>query len=322
MADNQKKRIAFFQRFFAEKIYRVEKIPRQASFRKYYRLYLGEKIIIALIYPRDKTAEIERYLFFYKTLREHQLPLAEVFDVLENHILLLEDLGKVHLNNLRPAEIISGYSQQLMELLAKLAAVPLNATSSKLDADRLKFEFDFFLEHFFSEYSCGFEKKILLEDLDNLRRSIGSPEVFAHRDFHSRNILLKSGKLYLVDFQDALQAPRYYDLVSLIFDSYIDYHKYRKEFVCIFEKANRKRVDSVQFLRTALQRNIKALGTFGFQVFKNKNRQYQRYILPTLSYINSHLTFFRKEFAVLKDYFSSVSGSITGRIRRDGYSEE
>ena len=50
----------------------------------------------------------------------------------------------------------------------------------------------------------------------------GEPRVLCHRDYHSRNLMLHEGLLYMIDFQDARMGPDTYDLVSLLRDSYVD----------------------------------------------------------------------------------------------------
>ena len=50
----------------------------------------------------------------------------------------------------------------------------------------------------------------------------GEPRVLCHRDYHSRNLMLHGGRLYIIDFQDARMGPDTYDLVSLLRDSYVD----------------------------------------------------------------------------------------------------
>ena len=50
----------------------------------------------------------------------------------------------------------------------------------------------------------------------------GEPRVLCHRDYHSRNLMLHDGSLYIIDFQDARMGPDTYDLVSLLRDSYVD----------------------------------------------------------------------------------------------------
>ena len=46
--------------------------------------------------------------------------------------------------------------------------------------------------------------------------------MLCHRDYHSRNLMLHDGSLYIIDFQDARMGPDTYDLVSLLRDSYVD----------------------------------------------------------------------------------------------------
>ena len=48
------------------------------------------------------------------------------------------------------------------------------------------------------------------------------PRVLCHRDYHSRNLMLHEGRLYIIDFQDTRMGPDTYDLVSLLRDSYVD----------------------------------------------------------------------------------------------------
>ena len=47
--------------------------------------------------------------------------------------------------------------------------------------------------------------------------------MLCHRDYHSRNLMLHEGQLYIIDFQDARMGPDTYDLVSLLRDSYVDF---------------------------------------------------------------------------------------------------
>ena len=79
-------------------------------------------------------------------------------------------------------------------------------------------------------------------------------------------------------------APEYYDIVSFVFDSYLDLGMLRDFFLNRLEKAGIK-IDPQQFNLTALQRNIKALGTFGFQINVKKNLSYKKYIKRTVRYI-------------------------------------
>ena len=116
--------------------------------------------------------------------------------------------------------------------------------------------------------------------------NIEPESVFAHRDFHSRNLLVHQSEIVMVDFQDSLLAPRYYDLASLAYDSYLDLGRAREILLAGREWTDNERR---QLRLTALQRNIKALGTFAYQTYSCHHHAYARYIPRTLRHIRGHL---------------------------------
>ena len=97
--------------------------------------------------------------------------------------------------------------------------------------------------------------------------------MLCHRDYHSRNLMLHDGSLYIIDFQDARMGPDTYDLVSLLRDSYVDIaDRELDELIAYFLALKRRRHAGRRrdefrrrFDLMALQRNLKALGTFGYQ---------------------------------------------------------
>ena len=95
------------------------------------------------------------------------------------------------------------------------------------DVEKLTWELDFFLRHYLAAYRNAVlpqaefdavrgEFKVIIEELAS------EPRVLCHRDYHSRNLMLSQGQLYLIDFQDARMGPDTYDLASLLRDSYVD----------------------------------------------------------------------------------------------------
>jgi aminoglycoside/choline kinase family phosphotransferase len=110
--------------------------------------------------------------------------------------------------------------------------------------------------------------------------------------------MLHDGSLYIIDFQDARLGPDTYDLVSLLRDSYIDFTESQVEGLIAFFLALRegRQVapnDPEEFRRRfdlmALQRNLKALGTFGFQTTSRQNTVYIQYIPRTLNYARANM---------------------------------
>lgn len=94
----------------------------------------------------------------------------------------------------------------------------------------------------------------------------------AHRDFHSRNIMVHDGILYLIDFQDARRGSPCYDTASLIGDAYVDVPRAARE--RLTDGAD----DSSALLAALAQRSLKAIGTFAYQSRVRKNDFYLQFI--------------------------------------------
>ena len=117
----------------------------------------------------------------------------------------------------------------MQRLATPAGPVPTLAHSRGFDQALFVWEFDHFIEY-------GIEKNveglmIPKQDKDFIRaifsdiafRLATVPQVFTHRDYHSRNLMVQqNNEIQVIDFQDALMGPKEYDLASLLRDSYID----------------------------------------------------------------------------------------------------
>jgi hypothetical protein len=120
------------------------------------------------------------------------------------------------------------------------------------------------------------------------------PRVLCHRDYHSRNLMLHENRLVIIDFQDARMGPDTYDLVSLLRDSYVDLDEAAVDELIAYFLALRGTPGLARGYRTrfdlmALQRNLKALGTFGYQTTARRNPVYIQYIPRTLRCVRTNL---------------------------------
>ncbi|HTU99684.1 MAG TPA: phosphotransferase, partial [Luteitalea sp.] len=119
-----------------------------------------------------------------------------------------------------------------------------------------------------------------------------------HRDYHSRNLMLHRQKLYLIDYQDARLGPDTYDLASLLRDSYVDLSDSMVNWLLAYFLALTGRPESEAEFRErfdvmSLQRNLKALGTFGYQTIAKQNPVYIQYMPRTLRYVRTNLARYR-----------------------------
>jgi aminoglycoside/choline kinase family phosphotransferase len=105
--------------------------------------------------------------------------------------------------------------------------------------------------------------------------------------------MLHGGQLYMIDFQDARMGPDTYDLASLLRDSYVDLTAQQVDDLIAFFLALKGVGDEAAFRRRfdlmALQRNLKALGTFGYMTTSRNNTVYIQYIPRTVAYVKANL---------------------------------
>jgi N-acetylmuramate 1-kinase len=223
-------------------------------------------------------------------------------------VLALDDLGDVtlqaHLGAATPAEHASLYRQAVsfIEIFQRRGRELTDAKylpyGIAFDVDKLMWEMDFFLKHFLEAYRGTVWTPAGREALrDELRLIVtelaAEPRVLCHRDYHSRNLMWRNGQLFIIDFQDARLGPDTYDLVSLLRDSYVDLPERVVEELLAYFLALTGRADGPSFRQRfdlmALQRNLKALGTFGYQTAARGNSVYIQYIPRTLRYARGTL---------------------------------
>ena len=224
-------------------------------------------------------------------------------------ILALEDLGDVtlqaHLGSAPAARHAALYRQAVafIEVFQRRGAelsdpkfVPYGVA---FDVDKLTWELDFFIKHFLEAYRgivfAAREREALRSECAKIVAELAAePRVLCHRDYHSRNLMLRDGRLCIIDFQDARLGPDTYDLASLLRDSYVDLpDQVVDELIAYLLALRGRRADDVEFRRRfdlmALQRNLKALGTFGYQTTARRNPVYIQYIPRTLKYARENL---------------------------------
>jgi hypothetical protein len=282
-----------------------------ASDRRYFRVLVSEapSIVLSL---HSAAFDFEQLAFVNVARLLSQMPVpipAVLGHAGDLGILALEDLGDVtlqaHLGAATPAEHAALYRQSVA-LIATLQRRGEELRSPEFlpfgiafDVEKLAWEMDFFIKHFLEAYR-GVVLSVAARD--DLRKEFASlvttladePRVLCHRDYHSRNLMLHDEQLYIIDFQDARMGPDTYDLVSLLRDSYVDLADQTVEDLIAYFLALKGRTDDADAFRQrfdlmALQRNLKALGTFGYQTTARRNPVYIQYIPRTMRYVRNNL---------------------------------
>jgi aminoglycoside/choline kinase family phosphotransferase len=289
---------------------RVVPLTGDASDRRYFRIFTGDEgsIVLALHAGPIDFATLP-FANVADLMRQVPLPVPIVIDHSDAlGIVAQQDLGDVtlqaHLGASSPSEHAALYRQavSLIELLqrrgAELASDAHAPYRVAFDVEKLTWELDFFARHFVEGYRgivlTPAEKAALADEWAAIVGELArEPRVLCHRDYHSRNLMLHGDSLYIIDFQDARLGPDTYDLVSLLRDSYVDIADAAVDDLVAYFLALKGGQDEGEFRRRfdlmALQRNLKALGTFGYQTMTRRNPVYIQYMPRTLRYARTNL---------------------------------
>jgi aminoglycoside/choline kinase family phosphotransferase len=305
---------------------RVVPLTGDASDRRYFRVLIPEtpSIVLAL-YAAPFDVRTLPFANVATLMAKMPVPIPAVLGHADDlGVLALEDLGDVtlqaHLGAASPAEHAALY-RQAVALIATLQRRGADLASAEylpygiaFDVEKLTWELDFFTKHFLEAYRgvtlSPDQREALHAEFAVLVNALADePRVLCHRDYHSRNLMLHESQLYIIDFQDARMGPDTYDLVSLLRDSYVDLPDHTVEeliayFLALKGLTGSEREFRERFDMMALQRNLKALGTFGYQTTARRNPVYIQYIPRTLKYVRDNLDH-HPQFARMRDLLAT-----------------
>jgi aminoglycoside/choline kinase family phosphotransferase len=157
----------------------------------------------------------------------------------------------------------------------------------------------------FHDWLCGRHLKIEFTDADEqqwqevsrllIDNALQQQKVFVHRDYHSRNLMVcNDNNPGILDFQDAVEGPLAYDLVSLLKDCYVSWpaeqvSAWAMQFYDRLDKDTKTRLDAAQFIRQfdlmGVQRHLKASGIFARLLHRDGKTGYMPDVPRTLEYI-------------------------------------
>lgn len=207
--------------------YMLEPASTDASFRRYFRAQVGDAAYIVMDAPpaRENCQSFVSIATLLANVGVH-VPSVLSADVAQG-FLLLEDLGSEHyLDVLDGSNVERLYGDAFAALATFQACAPIDSLC-RYSESLLRAEMELFLDWFLVKHlqidPSENERKQLAELFGVLcRAALEQPQVFVHRDYHSRNLMIQQRhNPGILDFQDAVHGPVTYDLVSLLRDVYI-----------------------------------------------------------------------------------------------------
>ncbi len=286
------------------------------SGRKIVRLSNAKNTAIGILYGvREENAA---FLEFSRHFRRHGLPVPEIYaDDLNHGAYLEEDLGDTtlfqHLSKNRSG---SNIAPEVVEAYRKVVAVlprfqveagrDLNYKVcypvASFDRQSIAWDLNYFKYYFLRLAGISFNEHALETDFDQLADFLltAPRDFFLYRDFQSRNIMLRNGQPFFVDYQGGRKGALQYDIASLLFDAKADLppelrqqllDHYLDRLACFTE------LDREAFMRHYYAyvyiRILQALGAYGFRGFYERKAHFLQsvpYALKNIRWLLHHAT--------------------------------
>jgi aminoglycoside/choline kinase family phosphotransferase len=279
------------------------KLKGDGSDRKWYRLTAAGRSLVMVdhgIRKEPGISEIDSFVLIGRHLYDKGISVPGIYlhDTFSG-IVFLEDLGDVNLQAVvKAGKKILPYYKLAIELLAKMSVIGAKQFDRSWTYQTpyynkeviLENECRYFVNAFLRRYLklniCydDFEDEFILLADKALEFSVNG---FMHRDFQSRNIMIKNRKPYFIDFQGGRIGPIQYDLASLLIDPYVALPRHVQDQLldyCIDKLSSYIHIDKKKFCLCyqycAITRNLQMLGAFGY-LSRAKGKTYFKQFIPT-----------------------------------------
>jgi aminoglycoside/choline kinase family phosphotransferase len=252
-----------------------------ASFRRYFRVNLPARTLIAMDAPPPQE-DCRPFVHVAKILLEAGVNVPQVIaQDIERGFLLLSDLGDTTYLDVLNESTADALYRDASHALVKIQLASHPGILPLYDEALLTREMQLFPDWYIAKHLAisldAADQDVLRQTFEQLNRNIlGQAQVYVHRDYHSRNLMVCKEKADqnpgILDFQDAVYGPITYDLVSLFKDAYIAWEEERVlDWTVRYWQAARQAGlpvphDFADFYRDfewmGVQRHIKVLGIF------------------------------------------------------------
>ncbi|MYA96627.1 MAG: phosphotransferase [Nitrospinae bacterium] len=281
-----------------------------ASTRDYVRLTHAGGVrpsSVGMIMPEPFTKETLPFIDVCAHLGDIGVRVPEIFAVDgEAGVILLEDCDD---ESLEDAWQRGGWKRTeplydaALDMMVLIQEAPTEPASGRIALTR-RFDPEFFTNELHHTRKYAFEKLLGMATderaLDAAFRELCEeicriPFRLTHRDYHGRNLMVLDDTVIAIDFQDARMGPATYDLASLAFDSYVDLGAEARDYLvarywetCSHRLFSDKEEYERALRGTAIQRNLKAIGTFAYQKEVRGAERYLASIPHTARMVREH----------------------------------
>ena len=318
------KRIDLLKDWLSKKLeidFSISTASSDASFRRYFRVKTVEDSFIVMDAP-PQNESIEAFLKIRQILNTVNVNVPDIYEEDDElGFILMQDFGKdTYLDVLNDDNQQRLYSDSIESIIQMQKLVKKDLCQSytqKILFDEMALFIEWYLKKYKKIELTNKENEELLACFEKIIKKVSKQEkFFVHRDYHSRNLMnLKSNNPGILDFQDALEGPVTYDLVSLLKDAYIEWDEeiVLDHVVRYWEKAKiNNLITNLEFSTfykdfecMGIQRHLKILGIFARLSIRDKKNQYLENIPLVEKYLMDATERYR-DFHQLRNFLDKV----------------
>lgn len=266
----------------------VKPLTGSASNRMYYRLESSSGSCIGVIGTDRK--ENEAFVTLSRHFLSKGISVPEIYAVSDDRMAYLqEDLGDTVLFDLlvkarKDGEGICEVEKLLCQTMALLPKIQFEGSRDldfsicypqpAFDRRMVMFDLNYFKYCFLKASGLEFNEALLQDDFERLADDLleEDADTFLYRDFNARNVMIREGKPYFIDFQGGRRGPLYYDVASFVWHSRASYSSSLKEkmtdsyleALTPYASVSREHFDS-RLRLFVLFRMLQVLGAYGFR---------------------------------------------------------
>lgn len=288
--------IELFERHFGQTPTHIESLGGSASNRLYFRLFYGDgQSVIGVV--GENRRENHAFLRLAHTMHRAGIRVPEVWAASDDEMCYLQqDLGRDSLyDHIARCQKEGSWDRQTLSLLRQvmldLPHIQLEGAKGfdfqqeasrekSINLDNVNWDLYYFKYCFLKPSGLVFDENRLEACFAALRTNllqVPSQGLFLYRDFQSRNVMVKDGKPYYIDFQGGYEGPYYYDVASFLWQARANYPKdLRRELLQTYRRELQSLIPlpddfEEQLLQFVLFRLLQVLGAYGFRgLFERK----------------------------------------------------
>jgi len=325
-----------FEQRFQTPVLKIEPLQGElgGSGRRITRLSSGRQSAIGILY--NVREENVAFLEFSRHFRGHGLPVPEIYaENLERGAYLEEDLGDLTLFDFLSANrsgesiapsVVESY-RKVLEVLPRFqieAGRDLNYKvcypRASFDRQSINWDLNYFKYYFLRLAGIPFNEQSLEQDFTRLTKFLLTAEhdYFLYRDFQSRNVMLRNGEPFFVDYQGGRRGALQYDVASLLYDAKADLPPVlRQELLDHYLDTLRNYIPLPRdafvqhYYAFVYVRLMQAFGAYGFRGFYERKSHFLQsvpYALKNLRWLLHNVTL-PVELPTLMDSFRGMLGS-------------